>query len=66
MLKEMLLEQREFNKEELRTLMATEGYELIENHNNKLVFGQLFDEDDIIIIDYYKIDGNLIYINNVL
>ena len=66
MLKEILLEQREFNSEELRSLMATEGYELIEEHSNKLVFGQLFDEEDLITINYYKIDEDLIYINKLL
>ena len=65
MLKEMLLEEREFSPEELKSLMASEGYELIENHNNKLVFGQLFDDDDIITIDYNTYD-DLIYIINVL
>ena len=65
MLKEMLLEQTEFSSEELKSLMASEGYELIENHNNKLVFGQLFDDDDIITIDYNTYD-DLIYIINVL
>ena len=64
MLKEMLLEEREFSSEELKNLMASEGYELMENHNNKLVFGQLFD-DDIITIDY-KLNNNLIYIIKVL
>ena len=66
MLKGMLLEQREFSLEELKSVMVGDGYELIENHSNKLVFGQLFDEDNIVIIDYYKIDEDLIYINNVL
>ena len=65
MLKEYLLEQTEFSSEELKSLMASEGYELIENHSNNLVFGQLFDDDDIIKIDY-KLNDDLIYIINVL